>query len=395
MRRYHLITVVWGDVYLDLFTSIVLPSQQTEGNLHGLARRANATYKVYTVPGDVPRLEEALSDLRRHMPVEVVPVVALETKNHHLAISRCHRLASQAAAREGAALVFLTPDAIWTEGSFTGIVDLQEQGKRVILMPGIRVEKESFLPGYRRALAERGGESLPPRELIRLAMPTLHPISRSVCWDSTHFSTHPSHLYWRVGERGLLAHCFHLHPLLIDAGGRGLDFKGTIDDDFVHRVAPDTSEVHVVEDSDQMAVLEISRADFCIGIPTRERRPTPLGVAYWASVQANQQHCSYFRRPLRIHSDGGDSAEWAAAARQADEVVNRINFYLGETGRTLRGVRTTLWLGGRTWYYSLRAVSISTCFTRAVISSGVVAAKQALGIEGDLLANAPKQSEGS
>lgn len=327
--HYHFVVVVWGKEYLDLFLGVVLRTHLSPGNLGCLPDRT-WRYRIYTPPGDAGTIRRsgAYAHLVHLGSVEFCEIPEIGGSFKYEVISNCHSHAIRAAARDEAALVFLAPDAIVADGSFAVVQRIARAGKRVIVAAGIRVTKETFVPAIQQAFPEQTGGAvvLPARAMVRLALRHLHPITESLCWGARASHAWPSHLYWRIGEEGLLARCFHLHPLMVNVPEVRLPENATIDGEYVERIVKGSQAVHIVTDSDEIAVCEISRGDLAVG-EARQGPRTPRQVAGWARVLANSQHRRFFRERIRFHA-GNLSPEWGHIERESDRIVRRIEWWL-------------------------------------------------------------------
>ncbi len=330
MTHFHFITAVWGAAYTELFLEVVLPNQLSAGNLlYFRDKRQCATYKIYTAAADVERLQRSRSyaKLAEVVPVEIVLLDNVDLGRKYEALTECHRRAIRAADAAGAALVFLSPDAIWPDGTFKRLWQLAQAGTRVVMVGSIRVVKETFAPEY---LARHFSESscsagVPARDLVKLAMGHLHPLTQALFWDSDHFGSGPSHLYWRVGDDGILARCFHLHPLMVNPLVRGLLPSSTIDADYTPLACPDPESLYVVEDSDEIAGFEISAySQFGTFKP---RKFSAIDTAFYARYWTQSHHRKFVRHPIRFH--GSDlTAQWQEIERQSAKVLETVELYL-------------------------------------------------------------------
>jgi hypothetical protein len=319
--HFDIITVVWGEAYLDLFTRLALPNQLTPGNL-GCFRDGphTATYKIMTTAQDAAALQQTpvFAQLADALPVEIVPIDDVNRGRRYDALSECHRRAIRAANARGAGLIFLSPDAIWSEGAFRHVCELLEQKWRAVLVAGLRVTRETFVPDY---LAR--GSPRSPRAMVGLAQAHLHPVSRSLFWDAECFSYFPSHLYWRVAAEGFLARCFHLHPLAVQPSCRGLVPSSTIDADYLLRACPDLAELYVVRDSDELVGVEISSEGQFGSMPAHRAGATD--VAFWARYHTNAHHLELVRQPIRFHH-GECTSAWTEAEEQSERLLDDIDF---------------------------------------------------------------------
>ena len=291
---YDVVTAVWGAAFIDLFLDLCIPNQLSPANLPALP--SGSRYRIFTPPEDAPGLavDPRLDDLRRLLPVDVVEVDMTEADrqvkpgeswNVHKRMIACHRRAAADAAIEERALILLAPDIVLAEGAIAGLVRLHSGGARAVLTASLRLSRE----GVVAALAERRAKgALPPRQLVGLAMRHLHPWTRSLMGDGTSTSDNPTSVYWPVRSgsmvEGLLVRSLYLHPMLVDPVRRTLMPGGPIDSHYVRDCCPDLTECHVVDDSDDLVVFELSPAGRVIGKESVRRGVSPLRLA---AVAAN------------------------------------------------------------------------------------------------------------
>ena len=329
MLHFHFITGVWGESYTGLFLQAVLPNQLTPGNLLFFRDKPGAaTYKIYTTRPDAERIRAArcYAELAQAVRVEFVYLENMDLGAKYAALTECHRRAIGAADEVEAALVFLSPDAVWSEGTFQRLWQLGQAGTRVVMVGSIRLVKETFVPQYLAQHASTDCSApVTGRQLVGLALQHLHPLSESLFWDSPRFSSGPSHLYWRVGAEGILLRCFHLHPLMVNPVVRGLLPSSTVDADYTPLACPDPQSLYVVEDSDEIACFEISReAQFGTFAP---RRFSAADTAFYARYWTQAHHRKFVRHPIRFHASEL-SPQWQDVERASDRVLDDIERYL-------------------------------------------------------------------
>lgn len=347
---FHAITVVWGREYLAFFLDRCIPNQLGDGNLAALP--PGSRYRIMTRATHVAEIQAhpAVQALGQVMAVDVVAVPELDAVDRpdparrgdprYELMTVCHRQAIGDALRSGAALIFLAPDIIVSVGTFAAVVRQHRAGFRAVVCTGLRLEKDEFLQSLDGQDDAAG--ALAPRDLVRVALPHLHEQMRSMFLDSTAFSTFPVAVYWRVGADGLLARSFHLHPLMLDPTSAKAMPKGTVDGDYLARACPDPALVHVVVDSDEFVLFELTRADRPVhpcgkDVPAERRqalvdtgrvRSTGAGVAIWRATSVAAR-CDDFQLrfwqdfTIRIH--GGDlDPRWATAEATATAFVSAV-----------------------------------------------------------------------
>lgn len=319
---FHILVPVWGQAYCDLFTTISLPSQLAEHNLPSLPHKDRCLYHVLTRPEDQSRIEK--SDAWRQLTSLMPTHIELWTDHErtpHDTMSACLRHGIERADRHDAASLFFNPDLVFADGAIDAMVKRVATGSRVIFTTGVRLRKETVTPEitrYRRA--ER--ITLAPRELAAVAMRNLHPISRQNFWTGESGTLLPATLFWSVGDDGFLARCFHLHPLLVWPERKNVFFAGTVDDDFVSMACPDAKTDHVVTDSDELLMCEIS--DTSRTSETPYRKGSIDDVVDWAESHTDARHRHLATFPVRFHATAATGPLWSAAEAESDRVIRDV-----------------------------------------------------------------------
>lgn len=303
----HFVVAVWGRSYTDVFLDVVLPSQLTANNLPALVHKPSYVYKIYTTAEDARTIEASLAFIRLAgiMPVEIH--VIHPDQSHHVrtasvrhTMGSLHKRAIQEGARDDAFLVFLAPDAIMSDGSFAAIERRMLGGAEMILLSGIRVTKETALPAIRERYRRPDGTiHMEAADLVDCAFEFPHPYTRSLVWGTERFNVRwPSQMFWFAPPFGILGHCWHLHPILVKARNETDQFLGTIDGDYIEQAGNRLQHIHVIEDSDEACLIEISREDHekalldtCAPFSLKE-------FLWWAQRATNPFHRSFISRPI-------------------------------------------------------------------------------------------------
>lgn len=326
---FHFITVVWGDAYTNLFLDVVMPTQLSPGNLYAFADKP-AVYKIYTTSVDADRIyrSDVFQQLKDILPVEVITDDEADLSKGFQVMMDFHNRAIREADECSAALVFLTPDSIWSDGSFLRLWELAQLGKRVVLSTGTRLTKETFVPDFLQRFRSNHESSvmLPPRELVRVAIPHLHPTTQSLFLNAKISNSWPSLLYWHAPDHGIVARCFHLHPIMINPSVKGIVPESSVDDDYIARVCPNPNEFYVIEDSDEMIGFEISSQRHLVG-DMFAFEPTAFQVALWAYKFANDRHQKFVNHRIFIHTDDLSSA-WHKTFQESDDFIQAVQHYL-------------------------------------------------------------------
>ncbi len=327
--KYHIITIVWGKEFTDLFASIVLPNLLSEGNLPAFGKEG-AVFRIFSTPEyrTVIERSQAYKKLAGLMPVEFIDIgdMGRSAKKYDL-ISDCHKKAIDHALERSASLIFLPPDQIYSDGAFAEVKKMAEAGYKAMLVSSIRVEKEAVVPLLLRGHFSSSDDviSIKPRDLMRCAIENPHAIVRELVWGGLRLSHWPSHIYFPAKGEGMIARCFHLHPIYVDPKGTAADFSVTIDSDYLSGICSDPDRVFVVEDSDRFCAVELdSRSQ------KYDRRFSwlgSLGIAIFAKYHSDACHREFFRKKIYLHYKDVSSS-WASSQRMSDTVVKRVFFWL-------------------------------------------------------------------
>ena len=323
---FHLIMAVWGKEHTELFLNVALASQLA-GHVDAFNQRGHsAIYRIYTKEDDVQRIRNSsgfhkLSDV---MPVEIniIPAGLDNYEGSFQAMTYCHQDAIRGAWESGSALIFLVPDTIFSENTFPNVVKAAETGVHGVVIAGVRVAKETFVPVLLERHAQSSGTiSLKPRELVKLAVEHLHPISQSYFLDSPVYNARPSHLYWHVSGEGILIRAFHQHPLMLRPRRLSLNF-GSIDLDYFSAAGLRSEDFYVPLDSDELTGFEMSpsayqSSDLCANTFNTQQ------LAHFMLKNSFGYHRSFFTRKVRLHyTDISD--RWGGVEHASDQIVLEI-----------------------------------------------------------------------
>lgn len=333
--RYGVVVAVWGEAYTRLMAEVTLPTNLSPGNLPALAAAADVTYHIYASAEAQAQLRQAQSyaTLVRTVDVELHTIDAAEiaaATTPYEILTGCHKRAIAIAKQRGEALVILSPDAIWSDGSFARMHELALAGYRAVMMAAPRAAKSDFLQGLETHLASmhHGQLTLSSQTLMRLLFRSLHPGTQDLFWREDSLSSWPSQLLWQAGGDGVLVRSFHLHPLLIRPSVWHSDMPNTIDGEFVEQAVPNHSQIYVVEDSDEIAACELTDAN-----SQQVHRASPntasgtTRVAAWMRRSTDALHRGFAAKNIRLHATPFHrtlAKDFASAELAAEQVLARI-----------------------------------------------------------------------
>lgn len=307
------VMAVWGPEYVGKFLNIALPTLMADGNVPAVAKLARTRFLLITRESDVAMVREDALFAKLSTLVELSVATFVPEGSRYSALSHAHMVAVASASEHGEAAVFLTPDAIFSNGSLAHVVKMALGGCRAVMCTGLRLIEETVRP-ILDALPRTadGALALAPRETTKLALAHLHPEIERYIWGNPEFTAFPHLCMWPAPDGdGFLARAFHLHPLLVDFRGLrdvpDLD-RTTIDGNFLGHLVGRWDDIGIVEDTDDVSIYSLTPLDqrqeyVRHGAATVE---TLRGMAY--HPQVNPLHRYFFTKAIRIHSHDASGA---------------------------------------------------------------------------------------
>jgi hypothetical protein len=326
---FYLILQVWGEAYTRTLLDYALPALLSPGNIPALAASAPTILKLYTTDPDLARIKASpsFSLLETYVTVQYHSLDTTPDRDKYAAMTAIHREVVRDAFDANAALIWLLPDTIWSDGSLRVVAAQAAVGKRMVMQAGVRILKTTALPAIDAIFAGQPAVAVAPRQLVKLALDHMHPYNRAWFWDAPSFNRNPANVYWRVGESGVLIRAFHLHPLMMFPERRVHDFVSTCDDDLPLTACPSREGIYVATDSDEIFHVDLAGDDWREKILMLDRRPSAAYLATWAYGGSNLHHRWMIQSRIRVHGDPLDE-RWAPVERESDRIIARIRWWL-------------------------------------------------------------------
>jgi len=324
----HIVTPVWGEAYVNCFIDVCIPALLAPNNAPFFAGKKNLVHHIITTPEDREVLKRAPAFQKLAEAIDIrfdeTPSDPKAGGDRHHWQSYCNRVGIEYADSHGAAMIFLNADVVVADGGIKSLYAMLERGKRAVQALAVRVVKEEVVPKLieRHRSADGIRLSIMPRDLIRLTLEHLHPLVLQHLYDGPDLDLSPSALFWVVEREGLIARCFHLHPMMVYPRIKNAAFSTTIDDDYLRSACPDPADEYIVMDSDEFCACELSGIDRAgPGLP---RGQVDKSVSSWAAAAAKLQHFENVARRIILRCEDGDKVAWQKAANQSDTAISAI-----------------------------------------------------------------------
>ena len=270
LRPFYFYVVLWGPRFRDYFLEYCLPSLLSPKNIPALINGRKNKFLIATRPEDwaaitATSIFKLLEEHIEPVYIEIPPCPPDKNGCQHMGTG--HKIATELAFANKAYGVMITPDLLLSEGTVARLQEHAIAGKHVVLTAALRFAEEPFLGHLEARDVIPAGVSrrdtgtplvISGRQMVAAAMNGLHSETRRYEWDVPYFAEFPVACWWRVpDEDGMVLHCFSWAPLLLDYGAVERHDVSTletwtIDGDYVYKNFGDASNLHVVQDSDEM-----------------------------------------------------------------------------------------------------------------------------------------------
>ena len=324
MTSIDVVVAVWGEWHRNAFLRLNLPSLMVEQNIPKFASMIDCKWKFYTTVGDREILssDPLFQQFAEHVDVEWIEVAQSEHDSFS-AIDVHGRvwIEGMRSARDAQKFVmFMPPDVIWSDGGFGHFADLiVHQGKRAIYINWhLRAISDSFIPAFH----ERFGTGETPihassRELVRMSLDHIHPLSSSYLRESEFFPRHTEMMFWPVPGQGLLMHVFALTPFVFDTSR----FEYT-DKKLVTEVL-DPNELHYVVDSDDLFIVSLAEMGKDRDWYEVAKRFDFVSHGEWWSFYDSPGNNYLAPQPFRLKFSDTSEDAWRAAEMSSMAVIRR------------------------------------------------------------------------
>lgn len=321
-QKFVCVVAVWGEEYTRLLLEIALPSQLAPNNLPALTWPC--IYQIYTTSKDALYIRNStvFSELERIVPVEIHLIEDLN-KNPYQLMSACHKRAICYANSIDAAIIFLTPDCIISDGSLANLQRLANQHIRVVSTVGLRIKKEAVvsLVETRYKSIDQQFIQIASQELMGIALENLQSITQKHIWQGSEEMI-PNNLFWLIQGEGLLGRCFHLHPLMVYPRKMGTNFLSTIDYDYPLSACPNIQEHYIVSDSDEILICELTTEKRVMrGVLNGSLRE----LIRFAELQTNRNHRKNAATCIKLHTNHVTPSKWLEAKNSSDAIFNQLS----------------------------------------------------------------------
>lgn len=311
---WHIFVLVWGDEFVDRFARFAVPSLALPGNMPVLAKDDRVFIHAYTDEGSRASVETALAPMANFARIDVrifddTAALGRRGPDYKYELQRwCLR--DLVRSLDNGTLILLDSNFVLADGAFGILSQRRRAGYSAATVSVLRVMTTLFVANLAPALAN--GASCAPRQMMRLAWPAMHHITRSFFVDAEPFTPYPSQLSWRIGDEGFVNRNFLPHPLMIPVSAKVALSQSTMDYDLALRLVDD-DKIYVCRDSDEILVLKFSDEEHQAS-RSGTIGPTAQDIGLFLLACTNQRHRLFADASVQFHMGDVDERFANAAA---------------------------------------------------------------------------------
>jgi hypothetical protein len=327
--RVRLITMAWGERYIEQLFSLTLPAILAKHNLPALAKHFACELVILTEEDWFTRLRQqtVYRQLQQLCQIEVRAIDDLISRSDAYGMTLTYALfrgfEDLGTAMVDVPLIFFNADFILADGSLKTVAEKLLAGERLILAPSYCVAAESVMPWLAsRRDDESASIAVPPREMAEVAIRNRHNTIRGKTVNQRVFSVEwMDQFYWLVNEQTLIAHQMPFAVVAMQPERVVTEMRTFWDYGIISEACPTTPRC-VIADSDDYLMIELRTGDtardqLCLGWPE------PKQIAEKLARFTTKDPIELARYTLVLHA-GELPAEIGEAADRLDRFVDEV-----------------------------------------------------------------------
>jgi hypothetical protein len=327
----RVITMAWGERYIDDLIEITIPALLAPGNLPAFAAEFDCELVIVTETRLFDRVVRSatIAALLDFVDLRLVPIDDLLSPWYGITLTYAlvRGFADLGPSMTRTHLVFLNADFILADGSYRKLAKMIKHGERLVVSPSYCMNLENTVDSLRRRRDPTSGAlSLPPRELARIIIDNRHNTIRAKTVNQRMFRIHRyDQFYWYVDDNTLLSRQLPIAVVYMRPERVLTEMPTFWDYGVISEYCPTTTPC-VLADSDDFLMAELRnvgtfRELLHLGWPTIDEIASDL------SSFTTQDHRDYGRHTLVLHAGElppGIDAEKAELAAFVDQVYARL-----------------------------------------------------------------------
>lgn len=306
LESSRIITMVWGDRYVDDLLNLTMPALLAPNNLPAFSTQFQTELVVVTETRLFERFRRApvFAKVLEYCDVRLLPIDDLLSPWYGITLTYAlvRGFADLGPAMVDTHLVFINADFILANGSYRKLAEVIKRGERLVVSPSYCMNLESTLPRLRAARDKQSlAISMAPRDMAALLIENRHNTIRAKTANQQLFRIHRyDQFYWYVDDHTLLARQLPIAVVYMRPE-RVLTVMPTFwDYGVISEFCPNIKPC-ILGDSDDFLMAELRASNafselFHLGWPPVKE------IAADLSSFTTQDHRDYGRHSLVLHS---------------------------------------------------------------------------------------------
>jgi hypothetical protein len=330
-RPARVITMAWGDQYIDSLLTVAIPALLSPNNFPAFIEHFDCEFVIVTEVRAFDRIAAtpAIAALLHHCDVRLVPVDDLISPWYGLALTYAlmRGFSDLGPRMVETHLVFLNADFVVADGSYRSLAEHILRGERLIVSPSYCVNLEEAIVHLRARYNEKTCSlAVTRRDMAALILAHRHNCIRAKTVNQPLFNIGLfDQFYWYVDRNTLIGRQMPIAVVYMRPERALTELATFWDYGMVSELCPNLTPC-VLGDSDDFVMAEL-RTSSTFRERHRIGRPPPKEMAAHLSTHITKDHRDYGRYSLVLHSqDLPDTV--AAGEQQLARFVDEVYRYL-------------------------------------------------------------------
>jgi hypothetical protein len=327
----RIITMVWGERYIDDLLTTTLPALLAPGNIPAFVEHFDAEMVIVTESRffDLLASSRIIGRMLEYCNVRLLPIDDLLSSWYGVTLTYAlvRGFSDLGAAMVDTHLLFINADFILADGSYRKLAEVILRGERLVVSPSYCMVQENTLEQLHRHRDEsRCSLAIPHRELAKMIIDNRHNTIRAKTVNQQLFRIHRyDQLYWYVDKNTLLGRQMPIAVVYMRPERVITEMPTFWDYGVISEYCP-TTKPCVLGDSDDFLMAEL-RTEATFRELLHLGWPTPKEIAADLSSFTTQDHRDYGRYDLTLHSTDLPAqleAEKAKFISFVDDIYRRL-----------------------------------------------------------------------
>jgi hypothetical protein len=303
--KFCFIIPVWGASFSKTFEELSIPALLSSknfgssliGKISSVHIASDFSTKVWL------EKQKNFKDLKRHVETQFILIEDIYEENSpHITMTNAYLQTIEKQLKKNPSnknyFIFLTPDSIWSNGSFSHLIGYAKNGYEAIFVAGLRVNKQSSWRSWKREAAKQKSHRFFAKNMLSITLRNLHSMSKELNFLGERFNNEwPAHLYFINRDKtALVAKCFHLHPLMVYVKKNIKLGNDTIDGNFVKKLNIPEKKKLVINNIDQCFGIDMTCSTRRWGCPVG--RPNLQKIMDFVITKTNTTHRQLFKKEI-------------------------------------------------------------------------------------------------